>query len=317
MRQLRKLLLVLPAVLFITAPNVHGKSYIQAVYNWIQGKDQQLFQAAQEGDTERVQELIDNGANINAQDDHGNTPLHDAAYWGCPEVAQLLIDNGTNVDVQNFIGETPLFDAIRSENQGMIHLLIRNGADINTQAYPNVDIEKLIDPLNIKSPTQMSRKKRKMDVVIGRTPLHIAAVVGHAEIAQLLIHNGAHVNVQNNENSTPLHFAATFGHTETAHLLIRNGAYFDIRDRDKDTPYQLAQEQGLTDITKLCDRKRIAYQLSLFSPREWRTIINFVSSHDNTSTEIHFTELDEDTRNHIVEYILDNKMLNTNASQHN
>ena len=46
----------------------------------------------------------------------------------------------------------------------------------------------------------------------------------HKEIAELLIANGADVNVKNDFGPTPLHWAADEGHKEIVELLIANGA---------------------------------------------------------------------------------------------
>jgi len=58
----------------------------------------------------------------------------------------------------------------------------------------------------------------------GWTPLHLAAWVGHKEIAELLIENDADVNAKDEEDFTPLHHAAWVDHKEIAELLIENGA---------------------------------------------------------------------------------------------
>ena len=47
---------------------------------------------------------------------------------------------------------------------------------------------------------------------------------GDKELVNLLIMNGANVNLANEGGSTPLHWAAAFGLTEIAEILIANGA---------------------------------------------------------------------------------------------
>ena len=58
-----------------------------------------------------------------------------------------------------------------------------------------------------------------------RTPLHEAALGGHKEIVELLIANGANVNVNAkiDAGETPLDYAIGENHTETADLLRKHG----------------------------------------------------------------------------------------------
>jgi ankyrin repeat protein len=68
--------------------------------------------------------------------------------------------------------------------------------------------------------------------VFGTTPLHLAAWLGHKEIAELLITNGTDVNAKKAvEGETPLHEAAIEGHKEIAELLIVNGANVNAKDK--------------------------------------------------------------------------------------
>ena len=53
------------------------------------------------------------------------------------------------------------------------------------------------------------------------TPLHIAAFMGHFEIATLLLENGANVNAIGRHNQTPIHFAALNGQTKIIPLLVK------------------------------------------------------------------------------------------------
>jgi ankyrin repeat protein len=54
------------------------------------------------------------------------------------------------------------------------------------------------------------------------TPLHYASMMGHKEVAGMLITNGADVNAKDKDDFTSFHCAAAFGHKETAELLLRS-----------------------------------------------------------------------------------------------
>ena len=68
------------------------------------------------------------------------------------------------------------------------------------------------------------------------TPLHVAARQGHAEIAKLLLENGAHVDARGANDYTPLHLAALYGHDEVIKVLIAAHATVDARSKDQMTP---------------------------------------------------------------------------------
>ena len=56
-----------------------------------------------------------------------------------------------------------------------------------------------------------------------RTPLHLAALEGHPDVAALLIEKGANVNARDKLGRTPLEFAESSGHEEVAALLREHG----------------------------------------------------------------------------------------------
>ena len=91
----------------------------------------ELHAAAHENDAALVDRLLDEGADVDAQDSGGFTPLHFAAEYSSVEAARRLLDRGAKVDVTNMHGNTPLFSAVfNSKGQGeLIKLLLEHGAD--------------------------------------------------------------------------------------------------------------------------------------------------------------------------------------------
>ena len=92
----------------------------------------QLHIAAGDGDLDKAKELLGKGANINAKALNGNTPLH-SALLTCPldkrnEMVELLIDAGADVNAENNHGFRPLDSAKHNKDTQMVDKLRKHGA---------------------------------------------------------------------------------------------------------------------------------------------------------------------------------------------
>ena len=85
----------------------------------------------------------------------------------------------------------------------------------------------------------------------GYTALHVAAVEGHANVAEFLLANGADANAANNNDYTPLHFAVLEGHQDVVEVLLANGAHVNPRNWNGKTPLRLALDKGHDEIARL------------------------------------------------------------------
>ena len=159
--------------------------------------DRALLDAANNGNIELIMQALNDGANVNAIWDTGeteNTPLHMAAFQGNNEIVELLIAKGANLEAKDRPnGGTPLFDAAQYGRKEVTELLIAKGADVNP-------------------------KRSRMG-----TPLHGAVRYEHKKIVELLITNGADVNAKYVDGTTPLDLAIKRKKIEIANLLRKHG----------------------------------------------------------------------------------------------
>lgn len=81
-------------------------------------------------------------------------------------------------------------------------------------------------------------------------PLHYASH-SYANIVELLIENGADVNVKSDEGKTPLHGAAFVGYEEGVRILLKYGADVNARDENGLTPLGEALSPGIYGLTRL------------------------------------------------------------------
>jgi hypothetical protein len=178
--------------------------------------DAALAEAVLKGDAAKVAAMLSAGADANAADKAGWTPLHWAAVLGHKDVAALLLANGAAVDARKTTGETPLHLAAGENRTDVAELLLARGADVNAST------------------------------IGGWTPLHDAAYSGNTAMAVLLLAKGARVNTTDPGGTTPLHLAASHGHTETYELLRAHGADVNARDHDGYTPQGEANYAALS-----------------------------------------------------------------------
>ena len=156
--------------------------------------NQELINSVRERNLNKVEDLIDKGADINAMDNNGNTGLILVSWLGYKEIVELLINKGANINIKNNDGWTALILASWNNHKEIVELLIKNGADVNAKDVCN------------------------------DTALMFASKEGHKEIVELLIKNGADVNAKDKRENTAQIWAYENGHAEIVELLKKHGA---------------------------------------------------------------------------------------------
>lgn len=201
-----------------------------------------LHHAAGFGTIETLQLLVDAGAEINAKNTRGSTPLH----WAVPEEkkVRLLLAHGAAVNAKLADGRTPLYLATFLGNgHPVIRLLLEHGADPNLRAGGGraplaiaasrgdaVAIRLLID----------ARASIDFSDSAGATPLMLAASSGSVDAVRWLLERGADARAQTKRGETALGNAGTAGKAEIVRLLLEHGADANTRNIRGFSPLMLA-----------------------------------------------------------------------------
>ena len=81
----------------------------------------------------KIKRLIEAGANVNAKNEFGYTPLH--RTWWSVTIVKLLISAGADVNAKDRYDESPLAMAVYWDDVAIAKLLISAGADVNAKLH--------------------------------------------------------------------------------------------------------------------------------------------------------------------------------------
>lgn len=176
--------------------------------------------AVKAGDFPVVRQMLkDDPALANEKDAaFGATPLHWAALRGNEAVVALLIAEGADTSARNRDGETPFQVAQRGKKPEVARLLQPAGS---ASAGAGIfDAVRRGDAAAVRGLLEANPALvKEADSTFGATPLHWAALKGHAAIAQTLLAHGADANARNKDGETPLRVAERAKKTDVAQVL--------------------------------------------------------------------------------------------------
>lgn len=95
-----------------------------------------VIEAAKNGDRETLEKLLDEGADVNEQDEHGWTPLNWAAGAGDVETVQLLLDKGADVTKTGRDNRTPLMIAKAADRKDVAKILTEKEKELGVWEDP-------------------------------------------------------------------------------------------------------------------------------------------------------------------------------------
>ncbi|KAI9005883.1 ankyrin repeat protein, partial [Gaertneriomyces semiglobifer] len=88
-----------------------------------------LLKAAMNGHAGVVQYLVDQGADVNHQDNDGWSALHNCASRAGTSIVKLLLAAGAVVDAKSSTGHTPLMSAAAKGYVDVVQILLTHRAD--------------------------------------------------------------------------------------------------------------------------------------------------------------------------------------------
>lgn len=190
---------------------------------------QDLHKAAHDDDIQELERLIHAGADIEARDSHGRTPVHVAAYASSDNALIALAAAGADMNAleQQFYDVVTIASVANEPELVSLAIELGNRADLVTSPYRG-------------------------------TALIAAAHLGHVEVVRRLILGGAPLDHVNNLGWTALIEAIILGdggpnHVATVKVLIEAGADQMIADREGVLPIAHARARGYNEIIEILE----------------------------------------------------------------
>ncbi|KAH6697300.1 ankyrin repeat-containing domain protein [Plectosphaerella plurivora] len=153
-----------------------------------------------------IEELVKAGADVNAVNQSGITPLHNATLTGLDDVLQIFLQQRPDLSITDPEGNNLLHCAVSSGNDNVLSMILQqlegSPGKLGGAALPDVNTPN----------------------ASGKSPLHRAAARNKVQAAQLLINHGANLDARDAGDMTPLMEAMLAGHTEMMKLLASHGA---------------------------------------------------------------------------------------------
>ena len=175
-----------------------------------------LHSAAEGGKEVIIETLLSSGLDIDSRGNDGTTPLMVAAAKGQEKTVNLLLSKGADPQLKNFMGRNLLHAAAEGGNSSIMRSILSYDIDINSK-----------------------------DDESSATPLIIAVMHNHVEVAKYLLQKGADISLTTESNKrNALHIASQYGSVEAMEMLLSYDLSPDSRDGEGNTPLACAAACG-------------------------------------------------------------------------
>jgi len=211
--------------------------------------------AASEGAARVVELLVQNGAEVNAKDRWGGTPLRDAVRHGHEKLARYLVSHGGMLGFDEVAASSELCEMARSGSLDIIKLMITCGAPVDAQDYDSrTALHLACAEGNLPIVSYLLRGAGANINALdrwGSTPLADAILHGHAMVTDLLVANQAQLKWDEIKTSSELCELARRSDTHKIALLLKAGCNVDSKDYDARTALHLAASEGAARVVEL------------------------------------------------------------------
>ena len=308
--------------------------------------NEKLLRACRAGKYDSALKLLEEGADVNARDNIGYTPLMRACEGGHTDIAEELLARGADINAKGPLDRTALRSAVSSGDVKTTKLLIRKGADVKAKdvtgktAFDYDKNRRLQGALNeellrvcedgwdvdyasrlIEYGADINAKNDNSMMPL-MTPLMAACMSGYADLPLFLIEKGANVNIKDNFGHTAFDYgfgtlqrtlngalweACKEGRFEDVPKWIEKGADVNAKDKDGKTALDCATDEDIRKLLKNVSKKT--------EPSHLTQTLSGLEEKDNRESDASYTLSEEYARGNDVSFSVSNAALIKNKGR--
>lgn len=242
-------------------PLHYSAKYLPRIFNENEAVNSEMVEVTTTSSSfKAVKLLLQKGANVNAEDNDGLTPLAIACQRGNYfAVERLLQAEQIDITLVDNQGSTALHEACENGTGKIVEMLLKSGAEISVADRDRV------------------------------TPLHIACREGYTDVVKLLLYHGHDekdvlVKAADVQGNRPLHFAVESGVEAIVQVLLLDGADPIAQKKNEVTPLHIAARNGYIGIAALLlqykGQSHVQFDIIEMTEIEQNTPLHFAAHHN-------------------------------------
>jgi ankyrin repeat protein len=202
--------------------------------------DMQLMEAVNKNDLNSVRALVAQGANLNYQGPHGETPLIKSMMCDDPRITRVLLESGADADITTANGYSPLTFACLQNNFEAVRALLSHKASVSRKTGEGWTplLAASTNPSIFFDNLDHGFYKNLLEILYKYSRYH--PDYNPVRIIKMLLSSGANPNEFNMFGTTPLMAAASMANYQIVQVLLEQSTAIDLRDTEGKTALMYA-----------------------------------------------------------------------------
>lgn len=216
-----------------------------------------LHTAVEQNNRSKIRLLLTIGANLEARNEQGDTPLLAAVKMKNLDTVKLLLQAGANPNVSTHHGQSALHVAAFRSNEFIVRVLLDHGAKANSRdELGHTPLDCAVHTNHFSTALLLRRRGALVPENMKQDPMLLRSAIKHKNLAMIewLVETGVDPNTVAGRNREPaLHLAIRTRDLAAVQCLLDHGASVEIKNSSGMDAQEIAKTAGSLEIVRLLD----------------------------------------------------------------